>query len=206
MIIGLTGNIGSGKSTVAAHLQKLGAEVVDTDKIARLLVEPGKPALKEIAANFGPGVLNNDGTLNRGAVADLVFQDPAARQKLNQIMHPRIINEVKDIISRYRGNRGSKAPALVIEAPLLFETGMDELVDEVWVVTAEAGVQLERVVKRGGVDEEEARRRLASQMPQEEKVQRAHRVIDNSGTLDETIQQVDEFWETVIQDSGHNKQ
>lgn len=199
MIIGLTGNIGSGKSTVARCLKDLGAEVIDTDEISRAIVEPGKPALEKIVNAFGPKVLHKNGTLNRQALADIVFKDSEARQKLNSIMHPLIIQEVEEAISRYKNNRGPKAPALIIEAPLLFETGMEKLVDEVWLVTVDMPGQIQRIMKRNNIDEERARSRIASQMPQAEKIKKAHRLIDNSGSLEKTRIRVKELWENVIQ-------
>jgi len=200
MIIGLTGNIGSGKSMVAQHLKKLGAEVIDTDQIARNIVEPGKPALAEIVNIFGPGVLNNDGTLNRQALADIIFKDPETREKLNSIMHPRIIRKVEENIARYKNYRGPKAPALVIEAPLLFETGMEKLMDEVWLVTVDMPVQLQRIMDRDHVVEEQARHRIASQMSQAAKIKRAHRVIDNNGPPEMTLNRVTTIWKKITED------
>lgn len=183
---------------VAEYFKKLGAKVVDTDQIARTIVEPGKPALSDIVAIFGPQVLHNDGTLNRKALADIVFRDPEARSKLNKIMHPRIIQEVEKTISCYKNNRGQKAPALIIEVPLLFETGMEKLVDEAWLVTVDMPVQIQRIMTRDNVKEEQARRRIASQMPQEEKIKRAHRIIDNSGPPEQTFNQVTALWKDII--------
>jgi len=200
MIIGLTGNIGSGKSMVAQHLKKLGAEVIDTDQIARNIVEPGKPALAEIVNIFGPGVLNNDGTLNRQALADIIFKDPETREKFNSIMHPRIIRKVEENIARYKNYRGPKAPALVIEAPLLFETGMEKLMDEVWLVTVDMPVQLQRIMDRDHVVEEQARHRIASQMSQAAKIKRAHRVIDNNGPPEMTLNRVTTIWKKITED------
>lgn len=200
MIIGLTGNIGSGKSMVAQHLKKLGAEVIDTDQIARNIVEPGKPALAEIVNIFGPGVLNNDGTLNRQALADIIFKDPETREKLNSIMHPRIIRKVEENIARYKNYRGPKAPALVIEAPLLFETGMEKLMDEVWLVTVDMPVQLQRIMDRDHVVEKQARHRIASQMSQAAKIKRAHRVIDNNGPPEMTLNRVTTIWKKITED------
>lgn len=199
MIIGLTGNIGSGKSTVARQLKKLGARVIDTDVIARNIVKPGKPALKEIVETFGPGILNSNAELNRKALAEIVFKDNKAIQKLNSIMHPRIIEEVKKSIWEYKNHRGPRAPALVVEAPLLFETGLDKLVDEIWLVTVELPVQISRIVKRDNTNEENARHRISNQIPQENKIQKSHRIIDNSDTYENTINQVTKLWKKHVQ-------
>jgi dephospho-CoA kinase len=198
MIIGLTGNIGSGKSTVARQLKNLGAIVIDTDRVAREIVEPGEPALKEIVQHFGIKVLHEDGTLNRQALADIVFNDTISRKKLNNIMHPRILQKVEEAAARYRQNRGPKAPALVIEAPLLFETGLEKLVDEVWLVTVDMPVQVKRIMQRDNTGEEQARHRISSQMPQAEKIKKADRIIDNSGSPEMTAKAVSEIWTNAV--------
>ncbi|MEW5953160.1 MAG: dephospho-CoA kinase [Bacillota bacterium] len=196
MIIGLTGNIGSGKSSVAAYLSELGAKVVDTDQVARQIVAPGSPALAELIAAFGPGILNPDGTLNRAKMASIVFNSPGARQTLNKITHPRIRAEVNRHIDDHR--RQSGAPALVIEAPLLIEAGFHHLVDEIWLVAADEETMLRRVARRDNTNLEQAAGRLASQMPQSEKIPLAHRVIDNNGAPEDFKRQVDRLWYTVV--------
>jgi dephospho-CoA kinase len=196
MIIGLTGNIGSGKSSVAAYLSELGAKVVDTDQVARQIVAPGSPALAELIAAFDPGILNPDGTLNRVKMASIVFNSPGARQTLNKITHPRIRAEVNRHIDDHR--RQSGAPALVIEAPLLIEAGFHHLVDEIWLVAADEETMLRRVARRDNTNLEQAAGRLASQMPQSEKIPLAHRVIDNNGAPEDFKRQVDRLWYTVV--------
>ncbi len=198
LIIGLTGNIGSGKSTVARHLKNLGAWVLDTDQVARDVVMPGKPALKAIVEAFGKQVLHDDGTLNRQAVGNIIFRNSDSRKRLNSIMHPRIMQEVKETIARFQTNRGPKAPALVIEVPLLFETGMEKLMDEVWLVTVDKPVQLKRIVERDNISVEQAKHRIDSQMPQADKVKKAHRIIDNSGPPQETFNKVAELWRKLF--------
>jgi len=200
-VIGLTGNIGSGKSTVARHLEKLGAKVVDADRIAREVVQPGSEALAEIARAFGPGYINRDGSLNRQKMAKAVFSDPGALSRLNAITHPRI----KDVIIREIENHKAKArsqpcePALVIDAPLLIETGLHRYVDEVWVVKADESALLQRAAARDRTGTEEARRRLGTQMPQEDKLKYATRVIDNSKSLSYTLEQVEKHWRDFLQ-------
>jgi dephospho-CoA kinase len=196
LVVGLTGNIGSGKSTVSRFLKNLGARVIDTDQIARDVVAPGTRGLKEIVAQFGPGVLNPDGTLNRPKMAQIVFSDPHARARLNAIVHPEIGSVVSKAIADYRKN--SDSPLLIIEAPLLIETGMHQMVDEVWLVTVNPETQIARVIQRDATTEEQARRRIAAQMPQADKIPCAHRVIDNSGDLEETVRQVRQVWNDVV--------
>lgn len=194
-VVGLTGNIGSGKSTVARILNELGALVIDTDQVARDVVAPGTPALQKITAAFGRQVLNPDGTLNRGRVAQIVFTDPRARERLNGIVHPDIETVILQAIADYRKN--GTAPLLVIEAPLMIEAGLHLMMDELWLVTVDPVTQLARVTARDG-SEEEALRRMNAQMPQEEKIPLAHRIIDNSDTLDATRLQVLQAWKKAI--------
>lgn len=193
MVIGLTGNIGSGKSTVSRRLAELGAEVIDTDRVSRDVVAAGTPGLEKIVREFGPGVLNHDGELDRARMAALVFENPEARARLEAIIHPEVIGVVSRRISEYRECSGS-APLLVVEVPLLIESGMHRMMDEIWVVTVDRNTQVKRVMDRSGLSGEEVVKRIKAQMPQEEKCKYAHRVIDNSGSIEETIRQVDAIW------------
>jgi len=189
LIIGLTGDAGSGKSTVSKILAGLGAEVIDADDIARKLTAPGTPLLRRIAQSFGPAYLNADGSLNRTQLAKLVFSNPDARRKLNRLTHPAILKAIKKEIRAARSRPG----VMVIEAPLLIETGLDRYVDEVWVVTAPENVKIERLLARG-LNLETARGMLKSQLPQEEKSKQAHRIIDNSGSLTALRDRVIKTW------------
>jgi dephospho-CoA kinase len=202
IVIGLTGNIGSGKSTVARRLQSLGAKIIDADQIARQVVHPGTPGLQEIVNNFGPGILDSKGNLDRRKMASIVFADPRALVKLNEITHPRIISEVNREIASFNKETktGAVSEVLVIDAPLLIEAGLALIVDEVWVVKVDQSVQIERLAKRDGLTPEEALRRIAAQMPQKEKIKRATRVIDNSGEKKETIKQVDRHWDDMLEE------
>lgn len=193
MIIGLTGNIGCGKSTVARHLAYLGAEVLDADLVAMEAVCPGTPALEKIKQEFGTGMITEDGHLDRLKLASVVFDDPASLAKLESIIHPEVIKVVSEKVAKYReGNGVSKH--LVVEAPLLIETGMHDMMDEVWVVIADQDVQISRVMKRSKLSKEEILKRINAQMPQIDKCRYADRIIDNSGTLENTIQQVENIW------------
>jgi dephospho-CoA kinase len=197
-VIGLTGNIGSGKSTVARHLKKLGAKIIDADQVARDVVRAGTPALKEIAANFGPEVLDTDGTLDRKKLGAIVFTDPRARARLNRITHPRIKETISREIKKHRLNQSRCKEVLVIDVPLLFEAGLEHDADEIWVVKINGDKLVQRLAERDALSPEEIRKRVAAQMPQEEKLKYATRVIDNSGDLYETEKQVDHYWLAFI--------
>jgi dephospho-CoA kinase len=188
LLVGLTGGIASGKSTVSRQLAGLGCQVIDADRLAREVVEPGRPAWQAIADAFGREVLRPDGTLDRAALGARVFADPAARRRLEAITHP--------AIAARRGARVAELAAagfaglVVQDTPLLVEVGGTAAVDRVVVVYAAPEVQLQRLLGRDGLGEDDARRRIASQMPLGEKVRHAHYVIDNSGSPEETAAQV----------------
>jgi len=192
-VIGLTGGIGTGKSTVARLLAEAGAVVIDADAIVHELQAPGSPVLAEIAAAFGSDVLDASGALDRARLADRVFRDPAQRQRLNAIMHPRVGAEMA---RRSASARSAGVPLIVMDIPLLFETrprdrdaargGSDATV----LVYAPRAVQIERTVARDGCTREEAERRVAAQMPIDEKRALADYVIDNGGSLADTERQV----------------
>ena len=193
-LIGLTGGIGSGKSTVASRLKTLGARIVDADKIAREIVEPGEPALAELAEAFD-GVLNADGALNRAELARQAFAAPDATEKLNSITHPRIRERT---LERFAEARTDGVPVLVYDMPLLIENGEYKKMDHVLVVDAEDEIRIDRLVNSRGLDEDDARRRIAAQISREERLAAADSVVDNSGTRDQLLQQVDTFWEQVV--------
>lgn len=202
LVIGLTGNIGSGKSTVSRRLESLGAKVIDADRVAREVVIPGTPALKEIVRSFGPDILNSDGTLDRKKMGDIVFNDPGARAKLNGITHPRIKEAIRLEIEKLNLHPDSCTcdGVVVLEAPLLIEVGLHHQVDEIWVVKIDKKEQVERLIERDDLTAEEARRRIAAQLPQEEKLKLARRVIDNSGDPEQAIKQVDRHWADFLKE------
>ena len=181
--VGLTGGVGSGKSTVARILADRGVPVVDADTIAREVVEPCAPAYREVVEAFGPGILREDGTLDRGALGRKVFSDPALRRRLEGITHPHILRRMSGEIDRL-GDRGCEL--VVLDIPLLFEVGLEDMCDEVWVVWAAKERRIGRVASRDGLDSDEVERRMGAQMPLEEKVARADAVIDNDGSLEDT--------------------
>lgn len=192
MIIGLTGNIASGKSTVGGYLQSLGAKVIDADRIAREIVLPNTPALKEIVLSFGSGVLNEDLTLDRKKLAAIVFNNPQARKKLEQITHPRIEEEIKRQIEYF-----SKSAVIILEVPLLIEVGWHKWVDQVWLVTVDEGVQIDRLMQRDKLSLEQAQKRIASQMSQQEKMKYADVIIDNSDSPEKIAKKIKGLWEKL---------
>jgi dephospho-CoA kinase len=198
-IIGLTGGIASGKSSVAALLEELGAPVIDADQLARDAVVPGSPALTEIVGLFGHEVLNSDGFLDRNRLGAIVFSDSEARLHLESIVHPAIKSLAEERLEALRSN-GAKVA--IYMAPLLIEAGAVDRVDEVWVVYLDGNSQLERLMNRDNLSREDALRRIGSQMPMAEKRGYAKVVIDNSGSWVETARQVRSVWEREISGAG----
>src|SRR3989442_4874689 len=189
-VLGLTGGIGSGKSMVASMFAQLGADVIDADQLARDVVELGQPALVEIATAFGRDVLLPDGRLDRGKLGRIIFADPVARGKLNAITHPRIRERIDAEIAA----RGSRPGVLVVDIPLLYENDRTRTVETVIVVWIDSKTPPRRLNERDGLTEEEARQRIAAQMPLDEKRARADVVIDNSGSRESTRRQVEAIY------------
>lgn len=202
MVLGITGGIASGKTTVAQAFQALGAVVVSADVLAREIVRPGTKTLQQIAEYFGRQVLREDGTLNRQLMAELVFNDDQARMALNGITHPAIAALAR---TRLREAEQGGAALVIYDAPLLFEVGADRQVDKVLVVKVDGEVQLDRLMARDGINRQQALARVASQMPQEEKVARADFVVENSGTEKETQAQVRSLMEYLSDSSGASR-
>jgi dephospho-CoA kinase len=190
-VIGLTGGIASGKSTVARILEKLGAHVIDADQLSREIVTPCRPAYHAIVEAFGEGILARDRTIDRKALGKVIFADPAARRRLEAITHPAIRTLAEEKLAELRQ---SGAALAFYMAPLLIEAGAMSRVDEIWVVYADAETQLARLMARDGIGRHEAEQRLAAQMPMEEKAAYGRVVIDNRGTRPETERQVREAW------------
>jgi dephospho-CoA kinase len=188
--LGLTGGIGSGKSMVALMFAQLGAAVIDADQLAREVVEPGEPALQEIAATFGRDVLLPDGRLNRGKLADIIFADAAARARLNAITHPRIRERMDAAVEARRSGPG----VLIVDIPLLYENDRASTVEKVIVVWVDTETQLRRLNERDGLTVEAARQRIAAQMPLDAKRALADHVIDNSGSRESTRHQVEAIY------------
>ncbi len=186
-VIGLTGGIATGKSTVSAMLKKAGAIIIDADRIARAVVKKGLPAYREIVEYFGTDILLPDGEINRNALGDIIFNDPAEKKRLNSIVHPRVAAEVDRQLKQFE--KTDPQSLVVLDIPLLLEAGMHADLSEVIVVYAPQQLQIERLMHRDRISEAEALARVRSQMPIEEKKEKATIVIDNSGTIDHTRQQ-----------------
>lgn len=194
-IIGLTGGVATGKSTVAHMLTELGAPVVDADAVAHRVVEPGLPAWEALLAAFGPGILHEDGRVNRRALARLAFGHMGNLDKLNRATHPFIHTELERQLAALAA---VGTPVAVLDAPLLFEAGLTGMVDEVWVVMTDRATQVARLLERSDLTEDEAEARIDAQAPLEEKARRAGVVIDNRGTPAETRRQVTAAWERLL--------
>lgn len=192
-LYGLTGGIASGKSTVSQILRALGAELIDADQVAREVVEPGQPALAEIASRF-PGVLTPDGRLDRAELGKRIFADPAQRAALNAIIHPRI---QEAFLARTQALAARGVAQVVYDAPLLIENGLHRLMDGVILVAAPPDVQKARLIAREGLTEEAAQARIDSQLPLEEKRRHATWVIDNTGSMEATRAQVEAIWREI---------
>ncbi len=198
-VIGLTGGIATGKSTFSALLRARGAPVVDADALARAAVEPGTPALAEIARELGPEVLRPDGSLDRKRVADRVFSDAAARRRLEAITHPAVRAAMLAETLRLAG----EGHALVFyDAPLLYEVGLDAVLDAVVVVWAPRAVQRQRLIERDGLTPAQADARLAAQLPVDEKAARADLVVANDGPEAELAAKADRLLEDLRQGRG----
>jgi dephospho-CoA kinase len=194
-VIGLTGGIATGKSTVAGMLAARGAVVIDADLLAREAIAPGQPGFDEVLARFGREIVDDSGAVDRAALGAIVFADPAARAELEAITHPRIGALMQ---ARLRDALASPAPLAVADIPLLFENGRDAAFPQTLLVYAPAEVQLQRLRERDGLDSQAARQRLDAQMPIDEKRARATWVIDNGGSVDDTTAQVGAWWDDVV--------
>lgn len=194
-VIGLTGGIASGKSTVSGILSQLGAFILDADQIAHAVMEPGCPAWEDIVNTFGKAVLLADRTIDRRELGNIVFHDKSARNRLEEIMHPRIKQCIEDKIKEYARRDGK---ILVLDIPLLYEVGWQELASEVWIVYVDSDTQLQRLMHRSGLSPDEAAVRIAAQMDLAAKARLADVVIDNNGDLQHTRGQVFDAWEKAM--------
>lgn len=182
LVIGLTGGSGSGKSTAAGFIREKGIKVIDADVIALRITEKGSPALFELVSAFGEEILLSDGSLDRRAMANRIFADKDARIILESIVTKGVVKRIGELIEE---ERRAGTPALVIDAPTLFETGADSLCDVIWLVTAPENSRLERLSERDGISAESIRARMAGQLSDEEKAARSDVVIENNGTVRE---------------------
>jgi len=199
-VIGLTGNIATGKSTVLEMLRDLGAEIIDADALAHEIVSPRTPQWEAIVKAFGPEILKPDGEIDRPALGEIVFADPKALRRLEGIVHPAVDRRIREALA------ASEHPVVVIEAIKLIEAGLHRRCDALWVVSASPQQQRGRLMRERGLTEAAARLRMKMQPSQAEKVALADVVIDNSGSLEETRRQVESHWRQIvdgmIEDSG----
>ena len=199
LLVGLTGNIAGGKTEVSRLLGDLGATVIDSDVLAREVVAPGTPALAAIAANWGNSVIASDGSLDRDALRNAVFQDPDELQELNEIVHPEIERRRDEAIAEAR-ERGDSVVVCVV--PLLFEKKMVDDFDKIVLVDAPRPLRFERLQKKRGIDEAEALRMIAAQMPAELKKARADYVIENIGSISELKKEVATLWSDLQREAA----
>lgn len=189
--VGLTGGIGSGKSTVSGLLASYGAALIDADAIAREVVERGSPGLAAVVDEFGTAVLNDDGTLDRQALGAIVFEDPDRLAALNAIVHPLVGARQAELAA---AAKAADVPVAVFDVPLLVEAGLADLYDEVVVVDCPVDLAVQRLVEQRGMTEQDARARIAAQATREQRLAVATHVVDNSGTREELEEQVRRLW------------
>jgi len=192
-IIGLTGGIGTGKSTVSAYLKEKGCVILDADKMSRQLTAPGGAALPAIKETFGMDVFHEDGTLDRKKLGAIVFNDKEMLKALEEITTKKVVEQTIDGLVRLR--KAGYGGIVIIDAPLLFECNMEVLADENWLVAADLEVRIERIIKRDGLDRQSILDRINNQMSDEEKMSRADYIINNSGDLEYLYKQIDELIE-----------
>jgi dephospho-CoA kinase len=192
LIIGLTGGIGSGKSTVAEAFRQLGIETVDADQASRAVVEPGMPALAAISAQFGSQIIQADGSLDRAALRQIIFTDPAQKLWLESLLHPLIRDWIIEQL------KAATSPYVILESPLLFETDQHQLVHKTVLVDLPEALQIERACARDGNQADQIQRIIDAQMPREEKLSRADIVLDNSGPLDTLVARVTAVHQTLL--------
>lgn len=193
-VIGLTGGIGSGKSTVSAYLKEKGCPIVDADKIAREITAQGSPVLAELVSVFGQEILLPGGQLDRKKLGSIVFADPQKKKLLDQITLGAVCEAIRAELAAIQAGGAEptrEASFVVLDVPLLFETGLEELADSVWVVDAADETRIRRICDRDHMSRKDAENRMASQMSSEERRRRADRIIDNSGDLDQLYEQIE---------------
>ncbi|WP_079510007.1 dephospho-CoA kinase [Mesobacillus jeotgali] len=190
LIIGLTGGIASGKSTVSSMFTELGITVIDADIEARLAVEPGEQAYNDIVSHFGKGILDEDGTINRPALGAIIFNNEEKRLLLNSIVHPAVRERMAE---KRQAAEAANEKAVVMDIPLLFESRLTSLVEKIIVVFVDEKTQLQRLMARNDFSEDEALSRIKSQMPLKDKVDLADEIIDNSGSIEQSRRQLMEI-------------
>ena len=197
-IIGLTGGIGSGKSTVSRFLAELGAVIIDADKVGHEAYKPDTEVWREVVASFGRQILTPNGDIDRKKLGEIVFDKPEALSRLNQILHPRIYDMVKAQLEEYRRQW---VDVVVLEAPLLIEAGWTSLVDEVWVTVASESTMLRRLEECSGLSKQQSLARIRSQLSSEERMKHADVVINNDGDINELKSKVEKIWQRLALDT-----
>lgn len=196
VVIGLTGGIACGKSTIARILKRMGAVVIDADREAKRLIRPGGSSWNRLVKEFGREILNPDQSINRRRLGNMVFGNEQLLAKLNSIIHPGVMEQIAEMIKSYKSE--GNWPAIILDAPLLYESGAEKLVDVVWVAAVDRKTQIDRLINRDKMDHEHALARIDAQMPLEEKVARADAVINNMGTRRETRERVMNLWQQYV--------
>ena len=198
LIVGLTGGIVVGKSTVASMFRDLGAKIIDADKLGHSVILPNKPAWKKIVKIFGKDILQNDLTIDREKLGKIVFANQALLKKLNEVTHPEITKIIKKEINLARNATNNQGKVLIVDAALIYEAKIDRFMDKIIVVYIDKDKQTKRLIKRNNLSKEEALQRVRSQIPMEEKAKMADYVIDNSNSLDKTREQVKKIWKKLV--------
>ena len=198
LIVGLTGGIVGGKSTVASMFKDLGAKIVDADKLGHSVILPNKPAWKKIIKIFGKDILQNDLTIDRKKLGKIVFTNQTLLKKLNEITHPEITKMIKKEIDSAKNNTHNQEKVLIIDAALIYEAKIDRFMDKIIVVYIDKDEQIKRLIKRNNLSKDEALQRVRSQIPIEEKAKVADYLIDNSNSLNKTREQVEKVWQSLV--------
>lgn len=193
-IIGLTGGIGTGKSTASDYLIERGFSVLDADKIAREIVEPGAETLMKLTELYGTEILLDDGNLDRKKLGTIVFSDQEKKRTFDKIMHAKVLEIIRERILEMKA---SKCKLVFIDAPLLFETGLDAYANEVWVVDADDQTRINRIMKRDSLNQDEIKKRIESQMSREEKKLLANKIIDNCGSREELYVELEKLLQKI---------
>ncbi len=200
LTIGLTGGIGSGKSTVARMLSEMGAPVLDADKVGHAIYAPGQPAHRELVEAFGREILAPDGTIDRKKLGPIVFADPAALRRLNAIVHPKMFQRMGEMVREMR--EGGERRPIVIEAAILIEANWQPLFDEIWLVVASRERVIERIERDRGMKPEQTEARIKAQLSDEERRRHATLVVENNGTIEELRERVSKLWSAALERNG----
>ena len=198
LIVGLTGGIVGGKSTVASMFKDLGAKIIDADKLGHSVILPNKPAWKKIVKIFGKDIIQNDMTIDREKLGKIVFANQSLLKKLNKITHPEITKMIKKEIDSVKNKTHNQEKVLIVDAALIYEAKIDRFMDKIIVVYIDKDEQIKRLIKRNNLSKDEALQRVRSQIPMEEKAKIADYVIDNSNSLDKTKKQVEKIWRSLV--------